>query len=204
MAKNLDEDEIFSQICWVIYSSGFRYQIVGRYWPAITEAFYDFDVDRVQKLSDNLEVSAYQICKQSGFKNLNKAKWCIRDAKRITELRNSNLYVDGIKGILVELSTKVPSELVECAPSLVSQLGFVGIGKTTIFHLLKNLGIDIFKPDIHVRRLLTSLGLSRPEANVKEICDAMLVLSSLMKMRLNEVDTLLFFYGQAVGDSANL
>ena len=104
--------------------------------------------------------------------------------------------------MLVGLSKKKQIELVNLAPFLVSEFQFKGIGCTTIFHLLKNLGIDIFKPDIHVRRLLTSIGIVRDSnASLEEICNAMERLSSLSSLRINKLDTLLFYYGQAIGDA---
>jgi hypothetical protein len=72
-------------------------------------------------------------------------------------------------------------------------------------HALKNVGIDIFKPDIHVRRTLSRLGLIRCEhVSTTEICIVMSFLSGVSDMKISELDTLLFVYGKATGDNVNI
>jgi len=86
----------------------------------------------------------------------------------------------------------------------VKDLKFKGIGNTTILHLMKNLGMNVFKPDIHVRRILTNLCLIKNEnAPILDIYKAMLSISSESRMKLSDLDTILFNYGRINGDSIN-
>jgi len=199
--EKVTDRHILTELSWIIYSSGFRFDVIKRYWPAIREAFQQFDVRKVASFSKELEVQVINICRISGFKNQRKAMWCIQNAQRIIELNYEKRSSGGLKGYFIKISKKTPYELVELAPALVRELKFKGIGNTTIFHLMKNLGIDIFKPDIHVRRVLAGLRLVKSEnASVSEICKAMSFLSLASGMKINELDTLLFVYGKITGD----
>ena len=194
--------EILAEVSWVVYSSGFRHDVVKKYWPAISQAFHGFEIEEVASLHENMESEARRICRDCGFNNLNKAMWGIQNACRIIELDFEKRALGGLAGYLMELSRKKVYDLVRLAPLLVTELRFKGIGNTTIFHLMKNLGIDVFKPDIHVRRTLAELGLTREEdASTVDICRAMLLLSQASQMRIVELDTLLFEYGRLSGDT---
>jgi 3-methyladenine DNA glycosylase Tag len=197
--------DILAELSWIVYASGFRFDVIRRYWRRISEAFHEFDVVQVALLSEDLEKHAQDICCRSGFKNYRKAKWCIQNAQRIMELDREMKQKGGLRGYFVELSTIDTLELVKLAPSLLEKLRFKGIGTTTIFHLMKNVGIDIFKPDIHVCRILGRLGLINQEkASILDICQAMLFLSSKYGIRISELDTLLFVYGKTTADNVSL
>ena len=68
---------------------------------------------------------------------------------------------------------------------------------------MKNVGFDIFKPDIHVRRLLTNLKLVPVESSTHDICEAMMLLSSQSGLKVVELDTLFFIFGKLTHDGAN-
>lgn len=203
--RDLDNDDILEQLCWIVYSSGFRYDIIKKYWPSLTHAYHGFRVEEVAALSSDPVHGASRICEESGFRNLSKAEWCIFNARRILEIDERERASGGLKGYLVRLSNWSPAELVALTPEIRRELGFKGIGELTVFHLLKNVGIDIFKPDIHVRRILSKLGLVQSQfAEVSDICKAMQYLSSMSLIRIGELDTLLFCYGRLTGDDVDL
>jgi len=192
---------LFTEVCWIGYSAGFRYSVVMKYWPRITGALYNFNLDRVAAREVTVSEAASRICEASGFRNMSKASWCVENARRIPELDEEWSDIGGIRGFFELLATERPDRLVKSAPAIVDQLGLKGIGRTTIFHLLKNVGIDIFKPDIHVRRLIAHMDLvSSEDATPSEICDAMMFLSSVTGYRVSQLDTFLFAYGVVVGD----
>lgn len=198
---SITQRRLFTEVCWIGYSSGFRYSVVKKYWPSIRKALYGFDVSRVAAKGRDVPDAALQICETSGFKNISKASWCVENARRIPELDEEWSSIGGIRGFFELLATERPDRLVQSAPAIVDQLSLKGIGRTTIFHLLKNVGIDIFKPDIHVRRLIAHMDLASSEdATPSEICDAMMFLSSMTGYRVSQLDTFLFAYGVVVGD----
>ena len=194
--------EILAELSWVVYSSGFRHDVVKKYWHAISQAFHGFEITQVASLYEDMESQARRICRECGFNNIRKAMWCIQNAQRIIELDSEKRTLGGLAGYMMELSRRNTYDLIRLAPLLVEELRFKGIGSTTIFHLMKNLGIDVFKPDIHVRRTLVKLGLTHEEdASTVDICRAMLLLSQASQMRIIELDTLLFEYGRISGDA---
>lgn len=198
--RRITSRRLFTEVCWIGYSSGFRYSILRKFWPGIRRALFGFDVSRVASQSEVTQ-AASRVCETSGFRNMLKASWCIENAKRIRELEGDWGDVGGIQGFFVSLSSESPTELVRQAPVIIRYLGLKGIGRTTVFHLMKNVGIDIFKPDLHVRRLLAGMRLiSRENASSEEICQAMIFLSSISGYKVSQLDTFLFAYGISVGD----
>lgn len=203
--ENMTNRRIFTELSWIVYSSGFRFDIVKKYWSSLREAFHEFNIPEVAQWFNDLGTETRRICRESGFRNQKKARWCIENAKRIIELDHEMKHLGGLKGYFIETSRMDTFELVKSVPIIIQDLGFKGIGKTTVFHLLKNVGIDIFKPDIHVRRTLARLGLIKCEhVSTTEICIAMTFLSWVSNMKISELDTLLFVYGRATGDNVNI
>jgi 3-methyladenine DNA glycosylase Tag len=197
----ITQQSLFSEVCWIVYASGFRYAVVKKFWPALQRAFYDFDVPRIAEEGDLVSKAASRICEVSGFRNMVKAAWCVENAKRLYELDGNLCHLGGIRGFFQLMSMKSAEELVELAPQTISDLGLKGIGKTTIFHLMKNVGIDIFKPDIHVRRLLAKMELiSHQNAPVSELCKGIVFLSTVSGYCISQLDTFLFAYGVTIGD----
>ena len=199
--NDMTNSDIYAEICWIGYSSGFRYDIIKKFWTSIGKELYFFDIYKVASFIDDIDYHSHRICKNSGFNNVRKAQWCIKNAVRMIELDFEKCNYGGFKGYLLELSQKEPYELVEMAPYLLEELKLNGIGKVTIFHFLKNIGINIFKPDIHVRRILTNLGLIEKEkSSMKDIYYVMKDISEKMDIEVVELDTLLFSYGREYGD----
>lgn len=199
--NDMTNSDIYAEICWINYSSGFRYDIIKKYWASIGKELYFFNIHKVASFIDDIDYYSQQICQNSGFNNVRKAQWCIKNAVRMIELDFEKHNYGGFKGYLLEISQKEPYELVEMAPCLLKELKLCGIGKVTIFHFLKNIGINIFKPDIHVRRILTNLGLIEKEkSSMKDIYYVMKDISEKMDIDVVELDTLLFSYGRVYGD----
>lgn len=199
--NKLTNEFILKELSWIAYAEGFRYDILRRFWPKIVDAFYDFNVIEVAFFCNDLDIQVEDICRLSGFKNPRKAKWCILNAIRILELDYELRDQGGLKGYFVNISKKKPTEIINEIPLILDTLKFKGIGKTTIFHLLKNVGVDIFKPDIHVCRILNKLGLVSSNPDISEVCEAMCTLASSYNMKLSEIDTLFFVYGKTTADS---
>lgn len=196
----LTNNRILAEVSWIIYSSGFKFDIIQRYWQRISEAFQGFDVMQVAQLSDSIEIHASEICFKSGFKNKRKALWCIENAQRIIDLEEKFSDDGGLKGYFLELSHFDTPDLVRMAPSVLQELRFKGIGNITIFHLMKNLGLDVFKPDIHVCRLLERVGLISSSSTILEIYSVMSAVARANRLKVKELDTLLFMYGKITSD----
>jgi 3-methyladenine DNA glycosylase Tag len=198
--EKITDKFLLEELSWITYAGGFRYDVIRKYWPKITEAFSGFDVCKVSELYEDIDVQAKLICEKSGFRNITKAKWCIFNAQRIIQLDCEFRASGGLKGYFLQIARMDIRQIVENTPIFLNDLRFKGIGKTTIFHLLKNVGIDIFKPDIHVCRMLQKLGLVSKTSSILDICKAMYSLASSYDIKVSELDTLLFVYGKTTAD----
>ena len=193
--SEMSEDRIYQEICWIVYSSGFKNEIIQKYWPKITEAYFNFEIKKIIEEYPDLESGATIICKKSNFKNLNKAKWCLYNANRVSHM-NENLNDSGLKAVLKTITKMDVLEIYEILPDLRRQLGLKGIGPVTIFHLLKNVGVDIFKPDIHVSRILDHIGFFKEIKSYREVYCILKQISDEMQIEVSSLDTALFVYGK--------
>ena len=198
--KKLTNNQILAEICWIIYCSGFKFDVIQKYWPKISNALRSFDVAQVARLSLDIETTANEVCSKSGFKNKRKALWCINNAQRIIDLDEEFSKGGGLKGYFLELSRFDTLSLVKMAPNVLQELKFKGIGNVTIFHLLKNLGLDVFKPDLHVCRLLERVGLINQNTTILEIYSIMSNIAKANGLKVKELDSLLFMYGKITSD----
>lgn len=191
----MDDNKIYQEICWVIYSSGFKNTIIQKYWPNITKAYYNFNLETITKEYEDSYSSAKLICKRSNFNNINKAKFCIYNAHRIAHI-NISLQNIGLKGILKAIVNMDELNIYNMIPEIKNQLGFKGIGNITIFHFLKNIGVNIFKPDIHVSRILKYIGLFEETSSQKEMFYILKQISESLKLDVSSLDTALFIFGK--------
>jgi len=191
----MSNDKIYQEICWIIYSSGFKNDIIKKYWPYITEAYFKFDINKITDEYSDIDSAAIIVCRKSNFNNLNKAKYCIYNAHRITYL-NDYLYEGGLRGVLNSIINMSVLDVYSIIPELKKQLGLKGIGDVTIFHLLKNVGINIFKPDIHVLRILEYIGLFKELKSQRETYYVLKQISKEMCIDVSELDTALFVFGK--------
>lgn len=190
------------ELCWIGYTSGFRVDVIEKYWPSISKAFADFDPEEVATMAKKLQYNVGRVCRESGFRNASKARWCIVNAMRIMQFDHEKRRSGGLKGYLVKLSEKDLRCLTSSYKDIATTLDFMGIGESTIFHFMKNMGINIFKPDRHVRRLLYKFGLTDNEFSpVQDMCTPMLWLSSSTGISVSELDTFLFIFGAITADA---
>jgi len=193
--NEMNDNQIYQEICWISYSSGFNNEILRKYWPHIYEAYFGFDIKKIIVEYLDIDSAAITVCKKSNFNNMNKAKWCIYNAHRITQL-NSSLADGGFKGILKNLVVMKEYDLYSIIPEIKNLLGLKGIGDVTIFHLLKNIGINIFKPDVHVSRILEHIGLLKESNSQRETYYILKQISDEMRIDVSTLDTALFVYGK--------
>jgi hypothetical protein len=138
--EDLTETDLLRECAWVILSSGMRESIVRRRFPAVGRAFFDW-------------TSAQQIvwhrnrCIRMAlphFGNKRKIKAIAQSAQIIHE-----------KGF-DELRKEIISDPLQALRQ------FPHIGPTTSFHLAKNIGMPVAKPDRHLLRLTTLSGYKQP------------------------------------------
>lgn len=138
--EELTETDLLRECAWVILSSGMRESVVRRKFPGIGEAFFDWASAR--------EIVWYRDhCVRS-------ALLCFRNERKIEAIAQSAQIIDakGFEALREDIARNPIAALQQ----------FPYIGPTTSFHMAKNIGISVAKPDRHLRRLATLSGYEQP------------------------------------------
>ena len=138
---SIEEPDFLAQTAWVILSSGMRESIVRRVFPRVSRAFLDWVSARaIAGASDGCIQAAL-----TAFRHPGKVGAIASAAKRVAG--------EGFERIQEQLTT-----------GGVEFLGsFDFIGPVTRYHLAKNLGMNVVKPDRHLCRLALSSGRASPQ-----------------------------------------
>jgi endonuclease III len=174
--------------------SGIRNNIIEDRWPAISNAFSDFDFHKVaeydeKKVQELMENN--RIIRHEG-----KIKATIFNAMRMVEIVRQ---YDSFKNYL----NSFPS-----VDSLIEKLqgyygGFKGIGERNVYEFLKEIGFSTIKPDLQVRKVFLRLGLIGEKASIENIIEIGKVMAEKAKERPCAVDWLLWRFGSEVCVSKN-
>jgi hypothetical protein len=163
--SKLTESEFLREGAWVILSSGMREAIIRQRFPMISKAFLDWK-------SADLISRNRGICETNGVKVYNNR----RKISAIGSLceRVCNL---GFDRILESISRS--------GVQFLQQFDF--IGSVTRYHLAKNIGLDVVKPDRHLERLANAAKFSSPT----ELCQR---ITDITGDKLSVVDLVLWRY----------
>lgn len=138
--EDLTETSFLREYAWVILSSGFRESVIRRKFLSISEAFFDWSsAEQIVLHSDNCVRSAFL-----QFRNKQKIEAIAKSAQII--------YEKGFEALREEI---------ECDP-IPALRQFPYIGPTTSFHMAKNIGLAVVKPDRHLLRIAALSGYEQP------------------------------------------
>ena len=142
----IDEQYFLREGAWVVLSSGMRESVIRRKFGAFSEAFY---------------------CWESAKAIVARSEECRRRAMRVFAHRGK---IDAV----IHMATRVVDEGFCSVRERFLTGGvdylqtFPFIGPTTSFHLAKNLGVDVVKPDRHLTRVAEASGFGSPQ----RVCQA--------------------------------
>ncbi len=141
------ETQLLREASWVILCSGFREAIVRRIFDHISLCFFDWE--------SAAEIFEYrEICVRAArdsLRNEPKLNAIVACAERIV-----SEGFEGVKGAVLRNPIR---ELQR----------FPFIGPVTAWHLAKNLGLDVAKPDRHLARLAMRCGYSSAGALCEDL-----------------------------------
>jgi hypothetical protein len=164
---SLTETEFLRQYAWVVLNSGFREAVVRKYFSYISLCFCDWE-----SASAIVQNSAACIgCAASVFGNTRKLKALVEAAHRIES--------DGFEAFRVRIEADIMSGLEK----------FPYIGTVTKFHLAKNLGLDVAKPDRHLVRIANRFGYKDVQKmcrDIFDICGDKIAVADLVLWRFEE------------------
>lgn len=141
------ERDLLREHAWVALCSGFRESVVRRVFDQVSLCFCDWE-------SAEAIVSAGGICcstASSSFANRAKLKGIYSAAKHVKDLGFSKFKQSVLADPINQLQT----------------LPF--IGPITSWHLAKNLGLDVAKPDRHLVRVSKLLGFRSADHFCREL-----------------------------------
>jgi hypothetical protein len=172
--EQVTESNFLKEVAWVILSGGMNENVIRGVFPALSKAFYNFE-------------SSYQIMKNREkclikgiryFNNPGKLNAIIEIAHQI-DLLGFDLFVDKIKTLGVDFIKKLPY-----------------LGPVTSYHLAKNLGINIAKPDRHLVRIAANMGFGCPI----EMCEE---LANLIQEKISVIDIVFWRFANINRDYLN-
>lgn len=137
----VDDRELLRQCAWVILTSGFSVAVIDQLFADIGRAFLRWrSVPEIAQYRRDCEKRALTV-----FGNRQK----IHAIGECSEI----IATEGAREICEGLTKQGPPYLER----------FPHIGPITSCHLAKNLGVDVVKPDRHLRRLSHSLGFEEAD-----------------------------------------
>lgn len=163
--ESVTEADFLRETAWVVLSAGFKESIVRSIFPALSAAFLDWK--SAQQIAE-----ASAVCRQQAlrvFANTAKIDAIISIAQTV-----NSVGFGVVKAHIRDGQTEYLQE-------------FPFIGPVTRFHLGKNLGLDVVKPDRHLVRLARVTGHDSPH----ELCSR---IASATGDSVAVVDTVLWRY----------
>jgi len=161
--ENVSEHDFLREAAWVVLSAGFRESALRKRFPMISQAFLNWS-------------SARAILEQ--------AETCRR---RATKAFNHHLKIDAIiqtANLVTGLGFTEIKALIRCkGVEFLRELPF--IGPVTAFHLAKNLGLPVVKPDRHLVRVAKVAGYRCPTS----MCEA---IASIVAEKLPVIDLVIW------------
>jgi hypothetical protein len=146
LAERFGETDLLREAAWVILCGGFREATVRRIFGHISLCFFDWESAAEITAAGNACVAAARAV----FNHTRKLSAILEVAKRVEHAGFGNLKRSIMKEPVTELRR------------------FPYVGQVTAWHLAKNLGFDVAKPDRHLVRLAQTHGF----ANAHALCAA--------------------------------
>jgi len=168
--SDVDERFFLQESAWVVLSSGMREHVVRRKFPGVSKAFLDWR-------SAKDIVGCSRQCRSQALAVFNHAK-------KVDAILKIATHVNSVG--FSEVKARIKGDGVHFLKR------FPFIGPATCFHLAKNIGLDVVKPDRHLLRIAEATGYASPE----EMCT---VLAGEVGDRVSVVDLVIWRYATLDG-----
>jgi len=145
--EDLKETDFLREFAWVVLASGMRERVVRNLFPSISYCFFNWS--SAEEIADNADICFNSAIKQ--FNHRPKIAAIIYAAQKIRDT-NFNDFKNQIKRKPIEVLQQFPY-----------------IGPITVFHLAKNIGLPVAKPDRHLVRIAHQEGFQDVQDFCKQI-----------------------------------
>lgn len=173
--ENIDESTFLREFAWVVLSSGMKERVVRNLFGMISDCFFNWEsAEQIVKNEDKCLEGAIKY-----FNNKPKILAIIDSAHKINTLGFSHI------------KKKIYENPIESLRS------FYYIGPVTVYHLAKNIGLPLAKPDRHLTRIANLEGFS----DVQQFCSE---ISKISGDSIPVVDIVLWRFATIELDYLNL
>jgi len=172
---DLDERTFLRELAWVILSSGMRERIIANLFDDISKCFFDW-----------LSAEAIVVNKDRCF---HKAIRFFNNKAKISAIIDGAHKINTIS--FDQLKKKIRENPIENLQK------FSYIGPVIVYHLAKNIGLPVAKPDRHLTRIANKEGYS----DVQKFCDE---ISKLSGDSIPVVDIVLWRFATIENDYLNV
>jgi hypothetical protein len=168
----ITEPDFLRELAWVILSAGIAEAVVRSKFPDISTSFLEWESARC--ISERAEE-----CVTSALRHF-------RHARKIGAIARAAAIVSAAPSFVVFKDQLLRDPIRELQ-------SFAYIGPITVFHIAKNIGIAVAKPDRHLQRLARSSGFD----SVGEFCGT---IASFLGEDIRLVDSVLWRFATMYGD----
>ncbi len=184
---NYSDEAIFEQICFSIFTGGYKSSNLTNLWEKMKCEFNEFDVIKVNNYKDLTIGQFFE--KFQSFKNYGKIIACIQNAEIFIQIQDEHgdfkTYIqnfDGFDKMVEDLKNK-----------------FNYLGSTTVYDFLREIGFDFAKPDVHLRRIMYRLGFLENDKdshkNRSKIHSITKEFARIENTKVSVVDAVFWLYG---------
>jgi hypothetical protein len=173
--SRINEKTFLEEYAWVVLNAGMSERIIRKIFPNICSSFFHWS--SVKKIVNNCN-----LCKNNAlryFNNNKKIDAIIKTTKIIYE-KNFKIFMNEIQDNNIDYLRQLPY-----------------IGPVTSFHLAKNIGFSVSKPDRHLVRIAENLCFN----TVDDMCKTIYFLTD---EPVNVVDIVLWRYATLKNDFINI
>jgi len=163
--SRINEQSFLEEYAWVVLNSGMSEKIIRNIFPYICSSFFNWS--SIEKIVKNRD-----LCRAKALKHFNNKKKvdAIIETTNIIYKKKFNIFFDEIKNNGVNYLEKLPY-----------------IGPITSYHLAKNIGFSVSKPDRHLVKLAELLNYD----SVNNLCNTIYYLT---EEPINVIDIVLWRY----------
>lgn len=181
--KNKPDSFFYEILVRVIHNAGMKAAVVTIKMPYLKDAFSGFDIQKVRKYRE--EELASLLANPRIIHNRRKLRDCIIDAEIIAKI--SEKY--GSFGNFLSQNKGNPETLL----SFLQEFG--SVGPAVALDFLKDVGMDFIKPDVHVLRILSRIGLIDSENSFDQAIQVAEQFKQATGEKLIVIDAVFWMYG---------
>lgn len=184
----MSDDDYYRLLVDIIFYSGFRAATVDKYLERIHMHFPNYQVVSRYSLA---EIEKIKI-DPNMIKNRLKIDACVQNAKKVIEI------ADKYGSIKAYIESFNPNSSDDALFNLKKSLerNFRYINKTTSYHFMTDIGLNVLKPDRVILRIFKRLGLIESEQDLFGAVKIGRAFSKATNLPIRFIDIIFVLYGQ--------